>query len=400
MGMICDVVIDLLKWCSEYIIDLMGAPGTLIPPEVPSSHLTDAGFDVRGFASPMEILNCSSLLLGDGSETLRVSPNLDRVPQVGNSRSEGALFLGSKTNEGDTNLVEKNQTLKFENEFGKLFASSHKSNEIPSGTGKSSSAQNIKVKNVSKYVINAAKNPEFAQKLHAVLLESGASPPLDLFSDMNLGKQKVLGQVHIVNGVNQDDGLHCHSDKFISSEDSLSNVCCDYEQEQSAKGLAEQQRGLETNVLKSEVSFPSDTTSDGFVLVHNRNSEKLQINATGVDIAPVKALEMLGKSLHENQIQESSLPSAMDSYQLQPEYSLASDDNQCFQEKMGRIFNVETAKETAVKLIETSNSGLRIACNGYSERINPMLGEVAEWEIPWEDLQIGERIGIGKNSFL
>jgi sterile alpha motif and leucine zipper-containing kinase AZK len=29
-----------------------------------------------------------------------------------------------------------------------------------------------------------------------------------------------------------------------------------------------------------------------------------------------------------------------------------------------------------------------------------MLGEVAEWEIPWEDLEIGERIGIGKNFFL
>ena len=62
---------------------------------------------------------------------------------------------------------------------------------------------------------------------------------------------------------------------------------------------------------------------------------------------------------------------------------------------MGRI-SMDAGKESALKLIEAANNGLHISC---SERINPVLGEVAEWEIPWEDLEIGERIGIGKNSF-
>ena len=31
-----------------------------------------------------------------------------------------------------------------------------------------------------------------------------------------------------------------------------------------------------------------------------------------------------------------------------------------------------------------------------SEGVCPVLGEFAELEIPWEDLQIGERIGIGQ----
>jgi sterile alpha motif and leucine zipper-containing kinase AZK len=66
---------------------------------------------------------------------------------------------------------------------------------------------------------------------------------------------------------------------------------------------------------------------------------------------------------------------------------------------MGRILSMDAGKESALKLIETANSGQHISCCGHSERINPMLGEVAEWEIPWEDLEIGERIGIGKNSF-
>ncbi|KAK9148980.1 hypothetical protein Scep_007737 [Stephania cephalantha] len=57
-------------------------------------------------------------------------------------------------------------------------------------------------KDVSKYVINAAQNPEFAQKLcMLVLLQSGASPPPDLFSDLasdhHSGEQKV--QSHFIN---------------------------------------------------------------------------------------------------------------------------------------------------------------------------------------------------------
>ncbi|KAI7988023.1 putative serine/threonine-protein kinase SIS8 [Camellia lanceoleosa] len=47
--------------------------------------------------------------------------------------------------------------------------------------------------------------------------------------------------------------------------------------------------------------------------------------------------------------------------------------------------NVET-----VRLMEMANSSLPSACSIQNEKINPVLGEVAKWEIPWEDLQIGE----------
>ena len=58
-----------------------------------------------------------------------------------------------------------------------------------------------------------------------------------------------------------------------------------------------------------------------------------------------------------------------------------------FQDSKGKITNQIEANEESVSL--SPNSG---------ERICPVLGEFAEWEIPWEDLQIGERIGIGKIS--
>lgn len=75
-----------------------------------------------------------------------------------------------------------------------------------------------------------------------------------------------------------------------------------------------------------------------------------------------------------------------------------SDDKQCFQDKIGGIFNdIESGKETAM---EMGNSCLHIACDTHGEGIHPVLREVAEWEIQWEDLRIGERIGIGKFFFI
>jgi len=400
MGIVCNCVLYMLNWCSEYIIDLMGAPGTLIPPEVPSSHLPTAGFDISGFASLTETPKDSTVLMGEGSGVPAISTNLDRIPHVGSSTSGEGLYVSIKTNENDLNLVEKNQIEKFEYDFGKLRLS---------GSEKPSSAQKIKVKNVSKYVISAAKNPEFAQKLHAVLLESGASPPPDLFSDMNLGESKLLEKAHPENRVNLGDQLLCCLDDMLTGheqtlmsltrEGMLNNIRCDYEQEQFAEGSADEPRKLNVNISNSDLSFPSDVTSEGFVLLNNRTNENLQIDTSGIDMVSIHASGIAGSAMHENPLHDSFLFSGLEPCQLQPEHALVSSENQCFQEKTGRLFNMETGKESDFKLMETANSGLHTS-NGYSERINPMLGEVAEWEIPWEDLEIGERIGIGKNFFL
>ncbi|KDP34102.1 hypothetical protein JCGZ_07673 [Jatropha curcas] len=385
---------------SEYIIDLMGAPGTLIPAEVPSSHLPCPGFDITGFADLTDAAKDSSLLLGEGPRVQALPPNVDRIPQVGNLRTEEALLVGFKTNEVNANLVEKAQIETFEREFGMLFPLSHRSHEDSSGNGRQSSAENIKVKNVSKYVISAAKNPEFAQKLHAVLLESGASPPPDLFSDTNQqdqGKQKVFEKIHPKNGVNIDDEFHCYSDKLLArhAEYAVSLTAENTEQGLPAEGPAKQQRELETNFLKSQVSFPSDATHEGFIVFDSRTNEKQHLGAVSVDTVPPNSPGLLGRTMHGNHVHGSSLSSALDFCQIPPEDTLVRDNKRCFPDELGRVLNMETGKESAMKSTETFNSGLHISCNGYSEKIHPVLGEVAEWEIPWEDLQIGERIGIG-----
>lgn len=74
---------------------------------------------------------------------------------------------------------------------------------------------------------------------------------------------------------------------------------------------------------------------------------------------------------------------------------LAGHDGKLFWDNREKILNqTESGEESSVQL--------EIA-KGHNESVSPasgegdchMLGEFAEWEIPWEDLQVGERIGIG-----
>jgi len=379
----------------------MGAPGILIPAEVPNSQLPNFGFDMRSFVDVIGTTTHMSFADDKGTRTLAVPPDLDRVLEFGRSKLDEASALGIQT--------EENQTERFEYQWDKLLPSLHKSCESSSGThGKASSAQKKKVKAVSKYVISAAKNPEFAQKLHAVLLESGASPPPDLFSDINphdLGEQKLLEPNDIVNSRSIENEVQCGPDKFLSNHEQslvpytrvelLNNVNCDKTQQLSAEWLAKQHKELETSTITSDVSFPSECTTQGFVLIGSATNEPFQTDAMGM--VTFNHPQMVARPLHEGQFHESLLDTAADSCQRQRNIASVSDDKECFQDKIGRFFNdIELSKDSAVKLLETTNNGLCVVSDANSEGSNPVLREVAEWEIRWEDLQIGERIGIGK----
>ncbi|XP_022754663.1 serine/threonine-protein kinase EDR1-like [Durio zibethinus] len=317
---------------SEYIIDLMGAPRRLIPAEVPSCHLLNSAVDVRGFFDLTEASNGSCLLVDKGIGNVAVSAALDTGPKVGAMRS--AEFISSQTTEDEKNIAGRAVFEWSEQEFGELLPSAPKHSESFSGIlEKPSSAQKRKVKNVSKYVISAAKDPEFAQKLHAVLLESGASPPPDLFTDINsqdLGEESMPEQV--VKGTNVDDASICHSNELSSDEHCLVSSRMETNSDTRQKQMSKHQRELETDVIKTNVASSSDASKN----------------------------------------------------------VLATDEK-----LIQRTSDTDFSKESALELIETKDSDLHLASNGHSEKIYPMLREVSEWEIPWEDLQIGERIGIG-----
>ncbi|XVF89098.1 hypothetical protein PTKIN_Ptkin19aG0103500 [Pterospermum kingtungense] len=334
---------------SEYIIDLMGAPGTLIPAEVPSCHILNSAVDVRGFADLTGASQGSYLLLDKVVGNVAVSAALDTGPKVDAASSAGGISERS------------------EPEFGKLLSSAPKSSESFSGMdGKPSSAQKRKVKNVSKYVISAAKDPEFAQKLHAVLLESGATPPADLFMDINsqdLGEQSMPAQVSFLERTNVDSAVGCLLNELSSNEQLL--LSSGMETSESTNSGTRQRQMAKHQ--RESVASSSDASREGFPLVGNATNDNERIQA-----------------------HDSSFFSANEFRQTQLENVLAKDEK-----LIQRTSDPDFSKESSLGLIETTHSYLRLASNGHSEKIYPMLREVSEWEIPWEDLQIGERIGIG-----
>lgn len=358
----------------------MGAPGTLIPAEVQSSQLPNSFLDMRSFADVTVIPTGPSLLHSEGIGPLAIS-------KVGRSRSDEASYGDTQLKDDERTLLGEKQTERCENEFDKPLPSLYRASQSSLGAcGKASSAQKRKVKNVSKYVISAAKNPEFAQKLHAVLLESGASPPPDLFLDIgqqDLDEDKVLEQIHSVDQKIAADGVHSHPDNLRSSlgkslipfsgGENSDYVSIGNLKKRASGGIAEKQNELETCSSKSKFLLTSDTINEGFMLIVNEPSELTSTDAIRIDMAPSNPSNMYMRALHEEQVYKPPMPS----HQRYLENGYVSDD-------------------TTVG-VEAMNNGLLIGCGDQSERMYPMLGEVAEWEIPWEDLRIGERIGIGKN---
>ncbi|XP_077225178.1 putative serine/threonine-protein kinase SIS8 [Tasmannia lanceolata] len=345
---------------SEYIIDLMGAPGTLIPAE-PSSLLQDSGLHILSSDTIAKTVKDLCLAL-DEKVNCQFENNGARLegnshdppfnPRIVSSESAETSGVSTQSGGNDVHLSEKYQTARFEHEFGKLLPSLGRLRGGSSGVEETNSpAQQMKVKDVSKYVISAAQNPDFAQKLHAVLLESGASPPPDLFSDINpprdIVEQKMLGQI-------------CFMER--------------------TKVIEEPQPGGD-NLL-----FP--------------------IGLSPVPFVGVKSFAHFDCENKQNLSAEemASIACAAEPCQKQLASDLTGGGAQCFQENAGRNTKLsfssqqcqESVGESMAKQRETANNDPPIASSVNNERINnPMLDDVAEWEIPWEDLQIGERIGLG-----
>ncbi|XP_047319996.1 serine/threonine-protein kinase EDR1-like [Impatiens glandulifera] len=297
--------VNLIKFSdgSEYIIDLMGAPGILVPAEVPSTQLQTSGSYISHVPEYRTSVPELSLPIKE-SGALVVSTN---STTGATSLEESLLNLLPQSN-GVANINQQNEEERFECEFGRLSPLPcrwSKGGPTPFGSTSDSDAQKMKVSDVSRYVISAAKDPEFAQKLHAVLLESGASPPPDLFS--NIDSQNMQVEIH------GDLSYYAStSDNCLPCERSLVNC-----------GIGEASK------------------TDDKVGTNDDDKAKYDEDNRG---------KFLNKNGH--------------------------------------------TKESSFPLLEVTTNELVTARSAVAERISP-VGEVEGWEISWEELQIGERVGIG-----
>ncbi|KAK6921312.1 Serine-threonine/tyrosine-protein kinase, catalytic domain [Dillenia turbinata] len=192
----------------EYIVDLMSDPGTLIPSDAAGSHSEGEGLLLAAspFPRDMESTKVASSSSGPASSFEEQSEwPLDKqskprnLAATGKESDERGEFTGSVDLTRPTKGVEDSK-VSLANFKDPCNVERALVDELPSKPnypymharspswteGVSSPAvRRMKVKDVSQYVIDAAKeNPQLAQKLHDVLLESGVVAPPNLFTEM------------------------------------------------------------------------------------------------------------------------------------------------------------------------------------------------------------------------
>ncbi|XP_022884927.1 probable serine/threonine-protein kinase SIS8 isoform X2 [Olea europaea var. sylvestris] len=221
-----DVAMTLVKVNNEreYIIDLMADPGTFIPSDAAGLHidyeeLSLSNGPLSKDVEPSCMASSSSRITSpfEGQSEVGTLERRPRIKETIAARNEtivrhkfssGIAVKQIKAQEGPNQFSDgskKPWNVKKEPAWEIPSRSNHRSAHArsPSWTeGVSSPAvRRMKVKDVSQYMIDAAKeNPQLAQKLHDVLLESGVIAPPNLFTevypdqlDMSLGETKSPG---------------------------------------------------------------------------------------------------------------------------------------------------------------------------------------------------------------
>ncbi|XP_068658358.1 probable serine/threonine-protein kinase SIS8 [Aristolochia californica] len=200
-----DVAMNIVKIDDgrEYIVDLMADPGTLIP--------SDAAGPLLDFEEPF--LTVGSLRDYDHSQdgssssclTFSTGGNLEHGPldkkydtddfsgdenprlrfPHKDSSSDELKTDNSRLSDEYEQLDRRNKVLIHELPDRPNYPFSHARSPSWTEGVSSPAAHRMKVKDVSKYMIDAAKeNPQLAQKLHDVLLESGVVAPPNLFTEI------------------------------------------------------------------------------------------------------------------------------------------------------------------------------------------------------------------------
>ncbi|KAJ8747831.1 hypothetical protein K2173_011540 [Erythroxylum novogranatense] len=185
----------------EYIVDLMADPGTLIPSDAVVSHIEyeESFCSASPFSREVDSSHISSFSGGIGSYSEEHSDasekkSRSRIIPAGINRSDGYTGFRRPAKDEEESKMVSNDFRKSSSVEKALLRELPGRPSYPYSHGRSPSwtegvnspaVHRMKAKNVSQYVFDAAKdNPQLAQKLHDVLLESGVVAPANLFRDV------------------------------------------------------------------------------------------------------------------------------------------------------------------------------------------------------------------------
>ncbi|KAF9594911.1 hypothetical protein IFM89_035475 [Coptis chinensis] len=390
----------------EYIVDLMADPGTLIPSDAagPQIEYEEPFFAVSPFLRDADCTHITSSSSGV-TNSIREYTEFEKLDRT--SRSECLVPVENELDDRGTRSEYKNLESP-RNEFPDEASSNPKHCEVeaklsedctnqfqvekvqvqelpdrpnysftharsPSWTeGVSSPAvRRMKVKDVSQYMIDAAKeNPHLAQKLHDVLLESGVVAPPNLFSEI-YSEQRETSLVEEKNKMKDKDDKRRKDEIHRWGHTGL--------------GPGQNFPPLPYYGVRSKERLVRDEVE------HLKPAEVLDVNypldLNGLSVvdsgaAPNRQYEHLEHDTH--------LPKeAPGFHQI---YRLRDDDNA---DVSGHEPRGVGDKEHDVGPEAERNSDRSAGNDSSSTKSDTTLDDVAEWEIPWEEIALGERIGLG-----
>ncbi|GJN19364.1 hypothetical protein PR202_gb06633 [Eleusine coracana subsp. coracana] len=299
---------------TEYIVDLMGAPGTLIPSDISGSQFQDSN-DTQLNSDAIEE-SVAELCLA-----------LDQINRddIEGSSSDHCSDLTLATSQ----LEDLSQA---QNSFKQNVTSKNSQFNVLNIEGNISNHENVK--DVSKYIVPEVVDSQFAQNLHELLLEGGALLPTNLLSGQdNFHGDKV--------GLTTSEGKENAGWLLVAQKSS--NLSNDFVAKDSSQ--LESKRALSALSCYQNIPFtPYENVQ------HSAEDTKEKIS----DL-----------DLHDN--------------------------------ATGAISNVDQriTEDSLANMSGSSNGNLDKLSLSSTKSISSVMDDVAEYEIPWDDLDIGERIGLG-----
>jgi tRNA A-37 threonylcarbamoyl transferase component Bud32 len=337
----------------EYIVDLMADPGTLIPSDAAGLHIEyeESMYSTSPFSKT------------EDSSSQTASSSSGKSSWFEEHYESGSL--GNRSTPENPTLENEKRSKKLSGpNSSKLKKNRNHHARSPSWTEGVSSpaARKMKVKDVSQYMIDAAKeNPQLAQKLHDVLLESGVVAPPNLFTEVYQEKAKLEETKNSEVNDKTNDAQKAKGSQFLPPLPHKSSG------EQPEIRSASPARHMRNVPVTAAAAAAAVVASSMVVAAAARTSPDstaelpVAAAATATAVAVVATTAAVGKQ-YEN------LDSCAES---------ASGDK----DLDGTVCEGERGSDKS-----TGND---------STKSDMSLDDVADCEIPWEDITLGERIGLG-----
>ncbi|TKY61054.1 Serine/threonine-protein kinase EDR1 [Spatholobus suberectus] len=410
----------------EYIVDLMAAPGTLIPSDATGSHIEcdESSFVASPSSRELDSSHIASFSSGVGSSS---EETLDSGTLDKENKSKHFAYAGKESDVSGP-ATGKEELKKPSNEIKNvekiIVRESPSRPNYPYMHGRSPSwtegisspaVRRMKVKDVSQYMIDAAKeNPNLAQKLHDVLLESGVVAPPNLFSEIYHGQLGTPTEANFPTE-QKDENKQASVQQETKADDNLvparflpplphhrihrkATPSSQLEHSKPVDGLGIG-LPLDTGEAAAGQHIPSQAEA-----VQVKYGKNVPVAAAAAAAAAVVASSMVVAVTKSNTDSNLEIPVAAAATAAAVVATTAAVSKQYEQgsrsdgDTDGAGYEPKGSDDGEHNALGENSEGDRKSDRSVSNdsaKSDSALDDVAEYDIPWDEIAMGERIGLG-----